>query len=83
MFFHADYRRETLSDRQSPTVTALDDGTEFPTEGITPSRNQLAVGVEGTARISRRLDGFIDYDALLPVGNTTENSFTVGVRMTF
>lgn len=81
-FFHADYWREVLDKNPNLTVTALD-GTQFLTTGIAPSRNRLDVGIGGAVTLSRQLAIYAQYDATLPIGNTTINSFTGGLRLTF
>lgn len=76
------YAREVLSNSRALTVSAID-GTAFFVEGVKPSRDILTAGVGFTARAREDLFLFARYDALLPVGNTIDHTFSAGLRLVF
>jgi fibronectin-binding autotransporter adhesin len=64
------------------TVTSVS-GTAFPVEGVKPSRDQLTAGIGLTMTAGPNLSLYADYDAILPTGNTTEQTIQAGLRLKF
>ena len=63
--------------------TATVDGTNFPVAGITPSRSQLIGGLGLTVQGGPNLSLDATYDAVLPTGNTTDQTVQAGLRWRF
>ena len=57
--------------------------SSFILPGVPTSRNYFDLGVGISLQLSGTASGFINYDAILGINNTTYNSFTAGVRFTF
>ena len=57
--------------------------SSFILPGVPTSRNYFDLGVGVSLQLSGTASGFVNYDAILGINNTTYNSFTVGVRFTF
>jgi len=57
--------------------------SSFILPGVLTSRNYFDLGVGVSLQLSGTASGFINYDAILGINNTTYNSFTAGVRFTF
>lgn len=58
-------------------------GGSFTVDGLTPSRDEVAVGAGVTAALSGRLDLFADYRVNLPTGNLLAQTVSVGLRYDF
>jgi fibronectin-binding autotransporter adhesin len=78
----AGYAYETLSNARLLTVTTVG-GAAFPVTGLAPSRNQLSAGFGLTMIAGPNLQLFANYDAVLPTGNTTEQTVQAGLRIRF
>jgi fibronectin-binding autotransporter adhesin len=76
------YSHELADNTRLLTVTAID-GTSFLTPGVRPSRDMLRAGTGITVRARDDLAFFVDYDAILPTGNTVEQSISAGLRVEF
>ena len=76
------YAHEVANDNRSIEVNATD-GTTFLINGIRPSRDILTAGGGLTVKARDNLYVYADYDASLPVGNTVNQTFSLGVRMLF
>jgi fibronectin-binding autotransporter adhesin len=76
------YAREVANDNRSIEVNATD-GTTFLVNGIRPSRDILTAGGGLTVKARDNLYVYADYDASLPVGNTVNQTFSLGVRIPF
>jgi outer membrane autotransporter protein len=57
--------------------------SSFILPGTPTSRNYFDLGVGIGLQLSSNSSGFINYDAILGINNTTYNSFTAGIRFTF
>jgi outer membrane autotransporter protein len=57
--------------------------SSFILPGTPTSRNYFDLGVGIGLKLSNNSSGFINYDAILGISNTTYNSFTGGIRFTF
>jgi outer membrane autotransporter protein len=57
--------------------------SSFILPGAQASRNYFDLGVGLALQVSRNGSAFINYDSILGLNNTTYNSFTAGIRMTF
>jgi outer membrane lipase/esterase len=57
--------------------------SSFVLPGTPTSRNYFDLGVGVTLPLSGNSSAFINYDSILGLANTTYNSFTAGVRVTF
>jgi outer membrane autotransporter protein len=64
------------------TVTSAG-GAAFPVEGVKPSRDQLSAGIGITMAAGPCLSLYADYDAIVPTGNTTEQTIQAGLRLKF
>jgi outer membrane autotransporter protein len=51
--------------------------------GVAPSRNQLTGGLGFTVQAAPNLSLYATYDAVLPTGNTTEQTVQAGLRWRF
>ncbi len=76
------YSREVLSNNRILTVAAAD-GTPFLVQGVKPSRDMLTTGVGLTVRAEENLYLYANYDAVLPTGNSTEQTLSAGLRIKF
>ena len=74
------YSRE-LSD--SPPSLVQVGGGSFTVDGLTPARDQLALGGGITARMNDRLALFADYHATLPTGNLLQQTVKAGLNYEF
>jgi fibronectin-binding autotransporter adhesin len=76
------YAYEAESNSRLLTVTTVS-GANFPVVGVRPSRDQLTAGL-GLAMIAGpNLSLYATYDAILPTGNTTEQTVQAGLRWKF
>jgi outer membrane autotransporter protein len=57
--------------------------SSFILPGTPTSRNYFDLGVGVTLPFSASHSAFINYDSILGINNTTYNSFTAGIRLTF
>ena len=57
--------------------------SSFILPGTATSRNYFDLGVGLTLPLSGTSSAFINYDSILGITNTTYNSFTAGIRVTF
>jgi len=84
------YSHEVLADKGLFTVAAID-GTRFVARGVKPSRDMVTAGVGLTLRAADNIfvyanyDIFVyaNYDAVLPTGNTSDQSVSAGLRLRF
>ncbi len=76
------YAYEALSNARLLTVTAASGGN-FPVTGVAPSRSQVTAGIGVSMAAGPNLSIYADYDALLPTGNTTEQTVQAGLRLKF
>jgi fibronectin-binding autotransporter adhesin len=51
--------------------------------GVAPSRNQLTGGLAFTMQAAPNLSFYANYDAVLPIGNTTDQTIQAGLRWRF
>ena len=78
----AGYNREAMSGVRALTVATID-GSQFPVTGIRPSKNIATAGFGLTAQSDPALSLYATYDAMLPIGNTTEHTVQAGLRWRF
>jgi len=76
------YSREVLNNNRVLAVAATD-GTPFLARGVRPSRDMLAAGIGFTLRTQDNIFLYASYDAVLPTGNTTDQTLSAGVRIRF
>jgi outer membrane autotransporter protein len=76
------YAYEALSNSRLLTVTTVG-GASFPVTGVAPSRSQLTGGVGLSVVAGPNLSVYANYDALLPTGNTTDQTIQAGLRWRF
>jgi outer membrane autotransporter protein len=57
--------------------------SNFILPGAQTSRNYFDLGVGVSLQLSGNSSGFVNYDSILGLNQTTYNSFTAGIRMTF
>jgi fibronectin-binding autotransporter adhesin len=48
-----------------------------------PSRDRVSAGLGLVVQAAPKLDLYADYDAVLPTGNTTEQTMQAGLRWAF
>ena len=78
----AGYAYETLNNSRLLTVATVGGGT-LPAAGVSPSRNQLSAGLGFSVQAAPNLSLYATYDAVLPTGNTTEQTVQAGLRIKF
>jgi len=76
------YAYEAESNARLLTVTTVG-GANFPVSGVAPSRNQLTGGLGLSMVAGPNLSLYATYDAILPTGNTTEQTVQAGLRWRF
>jgi fibronectin-binding autotransporter adhesin len=76
------YSREALSNNRAITVAATD-GTPFVVSGLKPSRDMLTAGIGLKLRAQHNVLLYASYDAIVPIGNTTQHTVSAGVRIRF
>jgi fibronectin-binding autotransporter adhesin len=76
------YSREVLNNNRLFAVAAID-GTPFVARGVKPSRDMLTAGLGITLRAQDNVFLYANYDANLPVGNTSDHTVSAGVRIRF
>lgn len=76
------YSREALSNSRTIAVAATD-GTPFVVSGLKPSRDMLTTGVGLNVKTQNNLFLYASYDAVVPIGNTTQHAVSAGVRLRF
>jgi len=76
------YTYEAESNARLLTVTTVG-GANFPVSRVGPSRNQLIGGLGFSMIAGPNLSVYATYDAVLPTGNTTEQTVQVGLRWRF
>jgi fibronectin-binding autotransporter adhesin len=76
------YSRDVLNNNRVLAVAATD-GTPFLARGVRPSRDMLAAGIGFTLRTQDNIFLYASYDAVLPTGNTTDQTLSAGVRIRF
>jgi fibronectin-binding autotransporter adhesin len=75
------YAYEVYDTRLLAVTTAS--GTPFLVNGIAPSRNQFSAGLGLTTVAGPNLQLYVNYDALLPTGNLTDQTVQAGLRWKF
>jgi uncharacterized protein with beta-barrel porin domain len=73
------YSREMLDNSHNAKVVV--GGGSFAVDGLSPSRDQLALSLDLTAQLNETVDLSLGYTQVLPIGNTTSSNFTGGVRV--
>lgn len=58
-------------------------GAFFPVTGIKPSKNMATAGTGLTVQAGPALSLYATYDAVLPIGNTTDHTVQAGLRLKF
>jgi len=76
------YSREALSNSRQLTVATVN-ATDFPVQGVKPSKNMLTAGVGLTLRAQDNVYLYANYDAVVPTGNTTYQILSAGLRIKF
>jgi outer membrane autotransporter protein len=76
------YAREALSGSRFLTVATVG-GASFPVIGVRPSRDQVTAGLGITMAAGPNLSFYANYDAILPTGNTTDQTLSAGLRWKF
>jgi fibronectin-binding autotransporter adhesin len=76
------YSREALSNSRQLTVATVN-ATDFPVQGVKPSKNMLTAGVGLTLRAQDNVYLYANYDAVVPTGNTTYQIVSAGLRIKF
>jgi fibronectin-binding autotransporter adhesin len=75
------YSREALSNTRSLTVTV--GGAAFAVQGVKPSKDMLNAGIGLTLRAQDNVNLYASYDAVVPIGNTTVQTVSAGLRIRF
>jgi fibronectin-binding autotransporter adhesin len=76
------YAYEALDNSRLLTV-ATASGFNFPVIGVAPSRSQLSTGIGVSVVAGPSLLLYANYDAVLPTGNTTDQTIQAGLRWRF
>jgi fibronectin-binding autotransporter adhesin len=76
------YDREALSGSRTITVATVS-GAQFPVTGVKPSKNIATAGAGITMQAGPTLSLYVNYDAVLPTGNTTDQTVQAGLRLKF
>ncbi len=58
-------------------------GAEFPVGGVRPSRDMATAGFALTVRAGPNAVVYASYDAILPTGNTADQTLSAGLRLRF
>jgi fibronectin-binding autotransporter adhesin len=58
-------------------------GATFLIQGVRPSRSQLGAGIGVTVTAQSDLDFYANYDSLLRIGNTVDQTVSAGLRIRF
>jgi fibronectin-binding autotransporter adhesin len=75
------YAHDMFDSRNLTVNTAS--GSAFVVQGVKPSRDQLSAGLGVVMQATETLSAYADYDAILPTGNTTEQTLQAGLRIRF
>ena len=75
------YSHEIFDSRLLTIATAST--VTFPIEGVKPSRDQVTTGIGVSMVAGPNLSFYADYDAILPTGNTVEQTVQAGLRWKF
>jgi fibronectin-binding autotransporter adhesin len=76
------YSREALGNKRLISLAAAD-GTPLIAIGARPSRNMLTAGIGLTLRTRDSIFLYANYDAAVPIGNTTDHIVSAGLRIRF
>ena len=76
------YDREALSGSRTLTVATVS-GAFFPVAGVRPSKNILTAGAGLTVDYAPNLAFYATYDAIVPTGNTTDQTVQAGLKIRF
>src|SRR5581483_9045637 len=76
------YARELADNRRALTVATVS-GAEFPVGGVRPSRDMATAGFALTVRAGPNAVVYASYDAILPTGNTADQTLSAGLRLRF
>jgi fibronectin-binding autotransporter adhesin len=76
------YDREALSGSRTLTVATVS-GAFFPVTGVKPSKNMATAGAGLTVQAGPALSLYATYDAVLPTGNTIDQTVQAGLRLKF
>ena len=74
--------REALSGSRTLTVATVS-GVQFPVIGVRPSKNILTAGAGLTVDYAPSLALYATYDAIVPTGNTTDQTVQAGLKIRF
>jgi outer membrane autotransporter protein len=76
------YSREVLNNNRILAIAATD-ATPFLARGVRPSRDMLTAGIGFTLRAQGNIFVYANYDAVLPTGNTSDQTVSGGLRIRF
>jgi len=76
------YDREVLSGARTLTVATVT-GALFPVTGVKPSKDIFTTGAGLTIDYQPNLALYATYDAIVPTGNTTDQTVEAGLRVRF
>jgi outer membrane autotransporter protein len=76
------YARELMSNARVMTVASAG-GTNFLVSGAAPSHDMVTAGFGIAVTTGSHTLLYADYDATLPTGNTFDQTFGAGIRMSF
>jgi outer membrane autotransporter protein len=76
------YDREVLSGARTLTVATVT-GVTFPVTGIKPSKDIFTTGAGLSVDYAPNLVLYATYDAIVPTGNTTDQTVQAGLRIRF
>jgi fibronectin-binding autotransporter adhesin len=76
------YDREALAAARTLTVATVS-GAQFPVTGVKPAKNMATAGIGLTVQAGPALSLYATYDAVLPTGNTTDQTVQAGLRLRF
>jgi autotransporter-associated beta strand protein len=76
------YNREALGGARSLTVASVT-GVVFPVVGVRPSKDIVTAGAGLTVDYAPNLALYATYDAIVPTGNTTDQTVQAGLRIRF
>ena len=76
------YSREVLNNNRVLAIAATD-ATPFLARGVRPSRDMVTVGIGFTVRTQDNIFAYANYDAVLPTGNTSDQTISAGLRIRF
>lgn len=78
---HIKYSYEALD--SSSATSGSQRGIGFVSTGVEPSHHILTTGIGFSANLDDNLSAFGNYDVNLPTGNSFEQTFTLGMRISF